>query len=172
MKTTLLATIFATVAFGATAVADNAPASEIHFGFDSAKLPSSAVDTLAGVSAAAKANPDARIVLDAHCDPLGTSPYNVKLAIQRAEAVRYGLMADGVDPERIVFSVYGKDGAHRATHADDRRVGITLTTEPIATVIDTTFRGQGTAVTWNKPLTLAQVRAPSTGAIATRERRH
>jgi hypothetical protein len=170
MKTTLLATILATVAFGTTAFAGNETAAEVHFDFDSAKLPSTATDTLAGVMAAAKANPDARIVLDAHCDPVGTSPYNVRLAIMRAEAVRYGLMADGVDPQRIVFSVYGEDGARRATHADDRRVGITLTTEPIATVIDQTFDGHGTAVTWQRPMTLAQVQAPARAPIATRER--
>jgi len=168
MKTTTLAAILVAAAFGSPAVAGNNATSEIRFDFDSAKLPASATDALAGVLAAAQAHPAARIVLDAHCDPVGSGPYNVQLAIHRAEAVRYGLMADGIDPARIVFAVYGKDGAPRATHAADRRVGITLTTDPIASVIDETFDGHGTAVTWQRPLTLAQIKAPSTGSIATR----
>ena len=168
MKTTTLAAILVAAAVGTPAVAGNNAASEIRFDFDSAKLPASAVDALADIVAAAKARPAARIVLDAHCDPVGTAPYNVQLAIRRAEAVRYGLMADGVDPARIVFAVYGEDGAPRATHTEDRRVGITLTTDPIASVIDETFDGHGTAVTWQRPLTLAQIKAPSTGSIATR----
>jgi hypothetical protein len=168
MKTTTLAAILVAAAFGSPAVAGNNATSEIRFDFDSSKLPASATDALAGVLAAAQAHPAARIVLDAHCDPVGSGPYNVQLAIHRAEAVRYGLMADGIDPARIVFAVYGKDGAPRATHAADRRVGITLTTDPIASVIDETFDGHGTAVTWQRPLTLAQIKAPSTGSIATR----
>jgi OmpA family protein len=167
MRTTTLAAILFIAALGTPVVAGT-QTGEIKFDFDSAKLPASAVDSLADVVAAAKLKPDARIVLDAHCDPVGTGPYNIHLAIRRAEAVRYGLMADGVDPARIVFAVYGKDGAQRATHAGDRRVGLTLTTDPIASVIDETFDGRGTAVTWQRPLTLAQIRSPSTGAISSR----
>ena len=168
MKTKTLSCVLFALSLGTSAFASTSPSSEIRFDFDSAKLPASAVDTLASIAAASRAKPDARIVLDAHCDPVGTGPYNVTLAIRRAEAVRYGLMADGVDPARIVFAVYGKDGTRRATHAEDRRVGMSLTTEPLTTVIADTFDGRGTAVTWMRPLTLAQLRAPSTGSIATR----
>lgn len=168
MQTTTLAVILLAAAIATPAIAATNAPSQVRFDFDSASLPASAVDTLAEVAAAARANPNARIVLDAHCDPIGTGPYNVRLAIRRAEAVRYGLMADGVDPARIVFAVYGKDGVARATHAEERRVGMTLTTDSMASVIDETFDGHGTAVTWERPLTLAQIRTTATGAIATR----
>ena len=98
-------------------------------------------------------------MLDAHCDPIGTSPYNVGLAIRRAEAVRGQLTAMGVPADQVVFAVYGKDGQPAATHAEDRRVTVWSTREPLATVIDQTFAGHGTAVTWGRPLTVAQIDA-------------
>ena len=132
---------------------------EIHFQFDSAVLPGEAPALLRQTVNYATAHPDTRIVLDAHCDPIGTSPYNVGLAIRRAESVRGQLTAMGVPLDQIVFSIYGKDGAPRATHADDRRVTAWPTREPLAAVIDQTFAGHGTAVTWGEPLTVAQIDA-------------
>jgi len=105
----------------------------------------------------ASANPDTRIVLDGHCDPVGASDYNVKLAIRRAESVRAELERMGLPKDRIVFAIYGEDGARRATHADDRRVTIWSNREPIAAVIDHTFAGKGEAVTWEQPMTVAEI---------------
>ena len=143
------------------AVADDAESSstlgELHFRFDSAALMADAPSVLDKVVAYATSNPDARVVLDAHTDPVGRSDYNVGLAIRRAESVRDQLKAMGVPEERIVFAVYGEDGALRASHAEDRRVTLWATTEPLALVIDRTLAAHGDAVTWHKPLTVAQV---------------
>jgi len=130
---------------------------ELKFRFDSAALRAEAPAVLDEVTAFASANPDAKIVLDAHTDPIGTAAYNVKLAIRRAEAVRATLRHKGVDDDRIVLAIYGEDGRHRARYADDRRVTIWSTREPLAAVIDHTFAGRGTAVTWQRPLTVAQI---------------
>ena len=81
------------------------------------------------------------------------------LAIRRAESVRRQLTARGVPGEQIVLAIYGKDGPHRATYAEDRRVTVWSTREPLASVISTTFGHQGSAVRWQKPLTVAQVQA-------------
>lgn len=132
---------------------------EVKFRFDSAALPGDATQSLADVAGYAAAHPDQRIVLDAHCDPVGTSAYNVGLAIRRAESVRDQLTGAGVPADQIVFAIYGKDGEHRATHADDRRVTLWPTREPLAQVIDHTLAGRGTAVTWQKPLSVAQIQA-------------
>lgn len=146
-----------------TAAADGAQAQrssalgELTFRFDSAALGPEAPAALDKVAAFAAANPAVKIVLDAHTDPIGASDYNVKLAIRRAEAVAAQLKATGVDAHQIVFAIYGEDGAHRARHADDRRVTIWSTHEPLAALIDRTFAGNGTVVTWGRPLTVAQI---------------
>lgn len=141
---------------------DSTPASsdalgELHFRFDSAALMASAPAELNKVVAFASANPGARIVLDAHCDPIGAADYNVKLAIRRAESVRDELNKMGVANDRIVFAIYGEDGALRPTYADDRRVTVWSTNQPLAAVIDHTFDARGNAVTWERPLTVAQI---------------
>jgi outer membrane protein OmpA-like peptidoglycan-associated protein len=130
---------------------------ELTFRFDSAALRPGAPAALDKVAAFASAHPAAKIVLDAHTDPIGASDYNVKLAIRRAGAVRAQLKAMGVNDNQIVFAIYGADGERRVRYADDRRVTIWSTRQPLATVIDHTFAGSGTAVTWGRPLTVAQI---------------
>lgn len=130
---------------------------ELYFRFDSAALMDGATGVLDKVVAFASANPDTRIVLDGHCDPIGAADYNVKLAIRRAESVREQLKTMGLPEDRIVFAIYGEDGARRRTHAQDRRVTIWSTTEPLAAVIDHTFAGKGEAVTWQQALTIAEI---------------
>jgi peptidoglycan-associated lipoprotein len=130
---------------------------ELNFRFDSAALMDNAPSVLDKVAAFASANPDSKIVLDAHCDPIGASTYNVKLAIRRAESVRDRLKTMGIPEDRVVLAVYGEDGAKRATFAEDRRVTIWSTREPLASVIDRTFAGKGEAVTWQQPMTVAQI---------------
>lgn len=133
---------------------------EVKFDFDSAALPVDAPDSLGDVVTFAAAHPDQRIVLDAHCDPIGTASYNVGLAIRRAASVRDRLAASGVPADQIVFAIYGEGGEHRARYADDRRVTLWPTRQPLVAVIDHTLAGQGTAVTWSRPLTTAQLEAP------------
>jgi hypothetical protein len=130
---------------------------EVKFRFDSAALQADAPAALDKVAAFASANRDAKIVLDAHTDPIGTSDYNVQLAIRRAESVRAQLTAMGVVDDQIVFAVYGEDGQRRTSYADDRRVTIWPTRQPLAVLIDHTFAGNGTAVTWQRPLSVAQI---------------
>jgi outer membrane protein OmpA-like peptidoglycan-associated protein len=130
---------------------------ELNFRFDSAALMANAPGVLDQVVRFASANPDTKIVLDAHTDPIGASTYNVGLAIRRAESVRSQLKTMGVPEDRIVFAIYGEDGERRASYAGDRRVTIWSTHEPLATVIDRTFAGNGEAVTWQHPLTVAQI---------------
>jgi outer membrane protein OmpA-like peptidoglycan-associated protein len=133
----------------------------VKFRFDSAVLPADAPAALHRIAAFASAHPDAKLVLDAHCDPIGASDYNVKLAIRRAESARTQLQAMGVNDDQIVFAIYGEDGALRASYADDRRVTIWSSRQSMATLIDHTFAGSGTAVTWQRPLTVAQIEGVS-----------
>jgi outer membrane protein OmpA-like peptidoglycan-associated protein len=168
MRNFILAATLAAAAFGTSALAAGTSGNEVFFSFDSSTLNPGADSTLDHVVRVAHSAPDTRIVLDAHCDPVGTAPYNTGLAIRRAEAVRDALIAKGVDSSRIVFAVYGEDGMQRATHAEDRRVGIMLTKQSVASVIDTTFADHGTAVTWERPMTMAQIETPITTSVASR----
>ena len=133
---------------------------DVHFRFDSAALPDNAASLIQPVVAYAARHASARIVIDAHCDPVGTSPYNAGLAVRRAESVRTALTRAGVPEEQIVIAVYGEDGPRRASYADDRRVTLWSTQRPIAEVTDHTFALRGTAVKWGRPLTTAQIDAP------------
>jgi hypothetical protein len=63
----------------------------------------------------------------------------------------------GVPEDRIVFAIYGEDGARRSSYASDRRVTIWSTRQPLAMVIDRTFAGKGNAVTWEQPKTVAEI---------------
>ena len=55
------------------------------------------------------ANPDARIVVEGHCDERGTNEYNLALGERRANAVRDYLVAGGIDSGRISTISYGEE---------------------------------------------------------------
>lgn len=61
-------------------------------------------------------------------DPRGSDAYNTKLGLERAERVKRYLVAQGVDPSRIVTESAGEDAASKspAEWARDRRVEIQL----------------------------------------------
>src|SRR5512141_1615926 len=123
----MLSTLIAAVVGVAThAVAPIEPPSlgDVYFKFDSSALPDVTRTALEKPVAVARANPSVRLVLDAHCDPIGTAPYNIGLAIRRASAVRTALVEMGVPADQIVFAIFGEDGARRATFAADRRVSV------------------------------------------------
>jgi len=161
-KPILLGASLAALLGAGAASADRGPSrsstlGELKFPFNSAALRPEAPATLDQVAAFASANPDVKLVLDAHTDASGAAAYNVKLAIRRAEAVRAKLKARGVDDDQIVLAIYGEAGSHHARDAKDRRVTIWSTRAPLATLVDHTFAERGTAVRWQRPLTVAQI---------------
>ena len=154
---TLFGTLFAVI--GGQRAAPAETLGEVHFRFDSSALRTSASTSLAAAAAFAAEHPDTLIVLDAHCDRIGTAPYNVRLAIRRADAVRDQLIALGVPRGQVVMAIYGEDGPRRATYAEDRRVTMWPTREPVAEVIRRTFDRDGIAVEWGRRLTTAEIEA-------------
>ena len=162
-KNTLLIAALSAL-FGGVAAANT----DVNFAFDSSALPSAADARLEAMAQTAKNNPSKRIVLDGHADPIGAAPYNVALSLRRAEAVRDRLISLGVDGERIVISAYGEDAPIGASYAVERRVSMWLTTDAVAEVVDRTFIRHGTSVSWEKPMTTAQLDLPSTQPVATR----
>lgn len=106
---------------------------------------------------AMKTDEDALVVLDAHTDASGSKQYNHDLALRRAEAVKDGLVARGIDPDRIVIAIYGENTARgRVGHAD-RRVDLWMTyTVSRQQIADRTLR-EGDTVVWTRPLTPAEL---------------
>jgi outer membrane protein OmpA-like peptidoglycan-associated protein len=159
------------VSLAVAAVTANAepvnPSTEVFFEFDSAQLSRKAKDELDAAAKQAKASPNAKVVIDAHTDPVGTAPYNVALSIRRAKAARDHLICKGVDPNNIVMAYYGEAGPQRATHAEDRRVSVELTDSPLYVIIDASLP-DATAVTWKQPATTAQVDGPRPTQMARR----
>lgn len=157
------------VAVAVSAVAANAaePATEVFFEFDSAELSRDAKARLEQAAKEAKQSPSARIVIDGHTDPVGTDVYNVGLSIRRAEAARDYLICKGVPADNVVMAFYGEDGEARATHAQDRRVSVELTNQPLYVVIDHSLP-VATAVTWKRPATTAEIEGPQREQMARR----
>jgi hypothetical protein len=142
-----------------TSSAGAKPFAEVFFGFDSAELTDEARATLERAASRAKDAPDTRVVIDAHADARGAADYNVALTARRAVAVQEALAELGVGRERIVLAMYGEDGARRARSSEDRRAGIELTSDPLYVIVDDTLP-VATAVTWNRPATVAEIDGP------------
>lgn len=168
MMSTLIAAVVA-VAGHAAAPVEPPSLVDVHFEFDSSALADTTWAKLEKPVAVARANPSVRLVLDAYCDPIGTGPYNIGLAIRRATSVRDALVEMGVPAEQIVFGIYGEDGFRRATYAGDRRVSVRESRKPLDAVIAFTFAHHGTAVTWGKPMTMDELaKAPERVTISKR----
>lgn len=147
------------VAAARAAHADPQPLTDVFFRFDSAELSREGKLALDAAAQQAIANPGAKVVIEGHADPIGTSPYNVGLSIRRAESARDYLLSAGIERDSIVLAYYGEDGAPRPTYAQRRRVTVELTRQPLYVVIDRALP-VATALTWEKPATVAEIEGP------------
>jgi len=142
-----------------TAGAEPKPAAEVFFKFDSSEISDQGAAKLTELAKKAENMPGTKIVIDGHADPRGTPAYNVGLTVRRAEAARDYLLAKGVDKDDVILAFFGEDGARRATFAQDRRVSIQLTRDPLYVVIDNRLP-VATGLTWNRPATTAEIEGP------------
>jgi len=81
----------------------------VHFDFDKAVIRADAADTLVGYATWLKEHDDTAVLIEGHCDELGTAEYNVALGDRRAKAVRDYLALYGVAPDRLSTVSYGKE---------------------------------------------------------------
>ena len=56
-----------------------------------------------------KANPNAALTIEGHCDERGTREYNLGLGQRRAKAAKDYLVSAGIDAKRIKITSYGKE---------------------------------------------------------------
>ena len=74
---------------------------KILFDFDSSELDAVAESTVSVVATLMKESPDTILVLKGHTDKYGSKEYNQKLSEDRANAVKFALMDEGVPADRI-----------------------------------------------------------------------
>ncbi len=84
-----------------------------------------------------KENPERKVLIEGHTDNVGSSAYNLDLSLRRAEAVKEALVAQGIDPERIVAQGYGEiypvaSNADAAGRQRNRRVEIVILDEGVS----------------------------------------
>lgn len=89
---------------------------QIDFARNSERLSVDYNKKLGEVAGWANENPGGIVVVDgfARPDEKGNGPAAVVLSLRRAEAVRDEIVAEGVDPDRVVVAAFGGRGAARA----------------------------------------------------------
>ncbi len=82
---------------------------DIYFEFDSVRLTPDAQGILAQKAQWLRANPDAEITIEGHCDNRGTNEYNLALGEGRARSAMAFLTDLGIDAARLNTISYGEE---------------------------------------------------------------
>jgi peptidoglycan-associated lipoprotein len=82
---------------------------DIHFDFDKYSIRSRDAEILDANARWLRANKDAQVLIEGHCDERGTEEYNLSLGDRRAKATVDYLVAQGIAPARLVTISYGKE---------------------------------------------------------------
>lgn len=82
--------------------------SAVRFQFDSDRVIERYDRSLRQGLAYLKNHPRAILILEGHTDEIGSNDYNRDLGDRRARAVKAYLLANGIDPERLVVVSYGE----------------------------------------------------------------
>ena len=81
----------------------------VFYGFDKYHLTEEGKETLERQAQWLRDNPGVRILVAGNCDERGTREYNLGLGARRANTAKDYLIAQGVNPQRITVTSYGKD---------------------------------------------------------------
>jgi outer membrane protein OmpA-like peptidoglycan-associated protein len=73
----------------------------VFFDFNSTKIDPDAAATITDAANVAKGYPNAKVTVTGYTDTVGSNAYNQALSLRRANAVRDGLIANGVAPGSI-----------------------------------------------------------------------
>lgn len=82
---------------------------DVFFDFDKAELRADARAILSRNGEMLQRHPDARILIEGHCDERGTREYNLALGDKRAKAAMDFLVRFGIEPVRIETISYGEE---------------------------------------------------------------
>lgn len=90
----------------------------VYFDFDRHSVRTDAVPAIRNNADLMKADGDAKIVIEGHCDERGTDEYNMALGERRARAVKDYLATLGVDSSRIQVISYGNEKPFCTRHTE------------------------------------------------------
>jgi peptidoglycan-associated lipoprotein len=82
---------------------------DIRFEYDQYRVLDRDRATLEGIAAWMTENPEARVLIEGHCDERGTNEYNMALGEQRALAARRYIVGLGIDSGRLTTISYGEE---------------------------------------------------------------
>jgi len=82
---------------------------DVHFDYDKSVIKEEDKAALQALADFMRANPQAKIQLEGHCDERGTVEYNLALGERRAAATKAYLKALGVGDDRMDTISYGKE---------------------------------------------------------------
>ncbi|MGI6524188.1 MAG: peptidoglycan-associated lipoprotein Pal [Bdellovibrionota bacterium] len=92
---------------------------DIFFAFDSYSLCDKSKETLQAHAEWLKANPEASVTIEGHCDERGTNEYNMALGSRRANSAMEYLISLGVDASRMSTISYGEDLPLDPAHTEE-----------------------------------------------------
>lgn len=103
----------------------------IHFDYDADLLRPDALPVLEQLADTLRADQALELLIEGHCDEVGTTEYNLALGDRRAEAARNHLVRLGIPAARIRTISYGKErirypGDDPESHAKNRRDDLIL----------------------------------------------
>ncbi len=81
----------------------------IHFDFDKSDIRPGDAEILKKNAEILKQYPEAKITIEGHCCPIGTSEYNMGLGWRRAESAKSYLVKLGIDAGRLKTISYGEE---------------------------------------------------------------
>jgi len=101
----------------------------IYFGYDRSEIRPEFKDVLNAHAEYLVANPQARVVLEGHCDERGTVEYNLALGERRANTVKRYLIVQGANPSQLESISFGEErpaevGGDEAAWSKNRRAEI------------------------------------------------
>lgn len=98
--------------------------STVYFDLDSSQLTETTKSTLMANKTWFDNNPNVkRIILEGHCDPLGSEAYNIGLGERRAQSVLRYLSSIGLGEDKMSIVSYGEEKLFSETNNDlNRRV--------------------------------------------------
>jgi peptidoglycan-associated lipoprotein len=91
---------------------------DVFFAYDSWAITEEGRQALSRDAEWIKANPNALLKIEGHCDERGTSAYNLVLGEKRAKAARNYLVELGVAANRLSVVSYGKERPTCTEHAE------------------------------------------------------
>lgn len=96
----------------------------VYFDFDQYDLREETVERVKRVGAFMMDNARVRVLIEGHCDELGSAEYNIGLGEKRARAVQEYLVSYGINKNRLEITSYGKERLARANCQDQECHGL------------------------------------------------